>query len=314
MNAICLCMSPAIDTTMFVPAFPHSGDVFAGVGETLTVGGKGLNVARWLTRHGHAVRLGGLLGEENAACFERELAACGIEDALLRVPGPTRQNVMVSAPDGMFKMNRPAFPGLRPGSVSVESILEKIGDAPADFAVLSGSLPKAVSAGFYAEIGTALRARGVAVVLDTSGAPLREGMPMRPDLVKPNAEECEDFVGFRPRTPVDFEKATRILCETCGIALVSDGGEGCYCATAEGGFRLYRVAAPRVEVRDTTAAGDTLLAEFCHAYFPRRELTEDVLRRAVAAGSAAVQHPGAEPPTFDETAALFPETTVVRLV
>lgn len=314
MNAICLCMSPAIDTTMFVPTFPQSGDVFAGVGETLTVGGKGLNVARWLARHGHSVRLGGLLGEENAACFERELAACGIEDALLRVPGPTRQNVMVTSPEGLFKMNRPAFPSLRPGDVTPEAILRRLGDGPADVAVMSGSLPKAVPADFYAELGRALRTRGAAIVLDSSGTPLREGLAMRPDIIKPNADECEAIVGFRPRTAADFERAARALCETCGIALVSDGGEGCYCATAEGGFRLYRVEAPRVDVKDTTAAGDTLLAEFCHAYFPRRELTEEVLRRAVAAGSAAVLHPGAEPPTFEETDALFPEARVVRLV
>ena len=60
----------------------------------------------------------------------------------------------------------------------------------------------------------------------------------------------------------------------------SDGGAGCW---FDGEF----VAAPKVEVLDTTAAGDTLLAEWC--------FSGDV-RMAVAAGSAACTMPGGTPP------------------
>lgn len=47
--------------------------------------------------------------------------------------------------------------------------------------------------------------------------------------------------------------------------------------------------APGGKVLDTTAAGDTLLAEWCFSGDPRR---------AVASGSAACTMPGGEPPSL----------------
>ena len=64
---------------------------------------------------------------------------------------------------------------------------------------------------------------------------------------------------------------------------VSDGGAGCW---FDGAF----VPAPAVEVLDTTAAGDTLLAEWCFSGDPKL---------AVAAGSAACTMPGGEPPAIE---------------
>ena len=51
-----LCLSPAIDTTISLPKFPRPGDVIKGANETAHVGGKGLNVARWLALRGERVR------------------------------------------------------------------------------------------------------------------------------------------------------------------------------------------------------------------------------------------------------------------
>ena len=286
----CLCMSPALDASVTLPAWPSDGVIFKDVVETENVGGKGINVARWLALRGAEVACGGLLGEDNAVPFEQELSRCGIRDAFLRVPGATRRNEMIVTPQGSFKLNRPAFPKLPAEFDALKAIqavdgFKDLKGSP-HVAILSGSLPPAVPKDFYAEAIRALKAQGWTVALDASGEALRLGVEAGPDLIKPNADECEPLVGFVPKTPDDFRRATAILNERVPHAIISDGGAG---AWFDGEF----VAAPQVDARDTTSAGDTLLAEFC---WRRWSGGTDAARWAVAAGSAAVTMPGSVPP------------------
>ena len=300
MNIVCICMSPALDATVTLKAWPKDGDVVKDVAEVENVGGKAVNVARWLAIRaaGDAVRgvriaCGGLLGADNAAPFEQELARYGIVDRFLRVPGPTRRNEMVVTPEGSFKLNRKAFPGLASADFAFD--VRGLGVGPGDVAVLSGSLPPCCPASFYADCTRALKALGAAVVLDASGEPLRAAVfsadaDTRPDVIKPNAEECEPLVGFVPRTPDDFRRATDLLRAQVPHAVISDGGSGCW---FDGAF----TPAPPVDVLDTTAAGDTLLAEWCWRTYAAPDA--DAARWAVAAGSAACTMPGGDPPSPD---------------
>ena len=291
-------MSPAIDATVRLPAAPKGeGEIFKDVAEEENVGGKGLNVARWLAVRGANVACGGLLGEDNAAPFEREMAKYGIEDKFTRVSGSTRRNEMIVWPGGSMKLNRSAFPGLElPPSVATSAILPGAA-LPGAIAILSGSLPPAVPKDFYAQAVRHLKALGFAVVLDASGAALVEGVKARPDVIKPNAEECEALVGFTPRTPDEFKRATEMLQKTAEHVIISDGASG---AWFDGAF----TAAPKIDAVDTTAAGDTLLAEFCW-----RLGCADGRRAAwaVAAGSAACLMPGGAPPAPETVERLYKE-------
>ena len=291
MNFFCLCMSPAIDATLTLPAAPRgAGEVIAGVGCEEHPGGKGLNVARWLAVRGEHVGCGGLLGADNAAPFERELRACGIEDLFVRVSGETRRNEMLVWPGGSVKLNRSAFPGLA-GIPEMDALAGAATAADrAGVAVLSGSLPAAAGKDFYARAIAFFRERGWATVLDTSGEAFRLGLEAGPDVVKPNAEECAAALGFVPNDPESFLRADRALRRRARHAIISDGAGG---AWFDGAF----FPAPHIEVRDTTAAGDTLLAEWCHCSYGRGKCdAETAARRAVAAGSAACTMPGGAPP------------------
>ena len=159
-----------------------------------------------------------------------------------------------------------------------------------EVAILSGSLPPAVPKDFYARAVAAFKAKGWQTVLDASGEAMRLGLEANPDLIKPNAEECEPLVGFVPKTPDDFKRATEMLRKKAAHVVISDGGAG---AWFDGEF----VAAPKVDVVDTTAAGDTLLAEYCFRFYSGE--TADAGRWAVAAGSTACTMPGGAPPAID---------------
>ena len=238
MNAnryLCICLSSAIDATVRLASWPTEGCIIKNAVDVFAPGGKAVNVARWLAKRGATVACGGLLGEDNAALFEKELAKYGIEDRFVRVPGSTRVNEMFVTPQGSFKINREASGGLPRAWEDLG------GSAGFDVVVLSGSLPKAWP-------------------MDT----------------------------YRTFVAAEFQKATAALKAFCEVPIISDGAAGCW---FDGKF----VAAPTVEVLDTTAAGDTLLAEWCFS---------GDARLAVAAGSAACMRPGGEPPEVDFVLAL----------
>ena len=290
MKFFCLCMSPAVDATVTLPRAPKGeGEIFKDVADEENVGGKTVNVARWIALRakgsGTGVACGGLLGEDNAHLFARELSRYGIEDRFVRVLGSTRRNEMLVWPGGSVKLNRAAFPLLG----SLDGIDPLAGAEGCDVAVLSGSLPKCCGKGFYAECVGELKSRGITVALDASGEAMRLGIEAGPDLIKPNAEECAPLVGFVPESPDGFRRATDALRAKVGHVIISDGGGG---AWFDGEF----IPAPKVEVLDTTAAGDTLLAEFCWRSFACEDGMQEAGRWAVAAGSAACTMPGGAPP------------------
>jgi 1-phosphofructokinase len=194
------------------------------------------------------------------------------------------------------KLNRAAFPGLdqemAKGELS-DSMLSKLvagSSGVRGVAVLSGSLPPAFDSGFYAKAIAYFRQLGMTTVLDASGDALRLGLEASPDIIKPNSEECGPIVGFVPKSPEEFIRATDILRAKAHHVIISDGGAG---AWFDGDF----IPAPSVEVVDTTAAGDTLLAEFCWRHFSEvGETRMEAAKWSVAAGSAACTMPGGSPP------------------
>ena len=269
-------MSPAIDAYVTLPEAPRGdGVIFKNIADVENVGGKGINVARWLALRGAEVSCGGILGRDNASLFRQELKRYGIRDRFLRVNGSTRRNEMITWPDGSFKLNREAFPNLQQEECVGAGDLGGFDElASGDVVIMSGSLPKNFLPSFYQMIIIACRAMGLTSVLDTSGMALKCGFESCPDVIKPNAEECEALVGFVPKTPEDFLRVTKMLKKKVKHAIISDGANGCW---FDGEF----FAAPQVDVVDT------LLAEWCFSKDPRL---------AVAAGSAACTMSGSQPP------------------
>lgn len=295
MRAAALCLSPAFDATAREGEPP---DAAGGV-----PGGKGLNVARWLALRGADVALAGLLGRDDAAPFEAAMREAGIRDAMTRVPGPVRRNVCFVAADGReTKRNAPAYPGLDPAAASADALLRALlgpaGAPPPRFAVLTGSLPAALPPSLYADLAARLREAECGVALDAAGDALRLGLAARPDLAKPNRAEAAAWLGRDPATDADAARAVRALAGTVrGAVALSDGARGCWFAVPDpDGPRAWFVPAPRVALVDPTGAGDALLAELCFGFFAEGRLGEAAMRRAVAAGAAACERPGALPP------------------
>lgn len=304
-------MSPAIDTTLALSSFPKPGDVLKGVNEVYSLGGKGLNSARWLAKRGYKVRVTGLLGESNASQFEEFFKGRGMVDLFTRVNGYSRINVMFTSSEGMFKINRPAFPNLQESEWCFEDILD-VCQKDTDVCVLAGSLPNKVPTDFYFRLIDALNKKGIRTVLDTSGEALRLGVEAKPTIIKPNRDECIELIGYDLNSTKNIIKALEFLGNYADCVILSDGAQGCWFFDTKKSGDIFHVKTPEVNVFDTTSAGDTLLAEFCCNYFPQMTLTEKAMRYGVAAGAAATTVPGAMSPDSSLIECLINNTIITK--
>ena len=171
----------------------------------------------------------------------------------------------------------------------------------AELVVFAGSLPRGVAETFYAEAARELGRRGVRVVLDTEGEPLRLGLEAEPWLVSPNQHEAEQLVGQELFDDEDFLMALDAIAELGARNVHITLDNGCFALVREERqVRRYRAVTPRLEPVSVVGAGDALLAQWLTATLDGQG-AEDSLRLAAAAGAASVLEVGAG--RFDPTEA-----------
>ncbi|WP_207481990.1 1-phosphofructokinase [Arenibaculum pallidiluteum] len=287
-------LNAAVDQTLQVPGF-RAGAVNRAMAETRTAGGKGINVAAFLSGGTHRVTAAGFLGKDNTAAFEALFGRRGIEDRCLRVPGSTRVNIKIvdRAGGSVTDINLPG-PRIPADSwQALQSTLEDLAEESRCF-VLAGSVPEGVPETAYAELTERLHRRGAFVAVDASGQPLREAVAARPELVKPNVHELSELVG-RPLPDRDEVVEAALELAGSGIALVavSMGADGA--VLVEKGRALLAVP-PAVEVASTVGAGDAMVAGIVAARLDGGDL-EACARRgtAFAAGTLSLLGPELPP-------------------
>jgi ribokinase len=114
--------------------------------------------------------------------------------------------------------------------------------------------------------------------------------PARPivapvDVLIPNRGELEAIAG-RSGDPVELARGL----DAARAVVVTLGGEG---AAVIEGPRVERIPAPRVDVVDTTGAGDAFCGALAQALDAGADLVE-AARRAVRAAAESVTKPGAQ--------------------
>jgi 1-phosphofructokinase len=249
-------LNPAIDRTVSVAGF-EAGAVNRAELAGDRAGGKGVNVAAALAEQGHRVAALGFLGRDNDAIFAEHFAALGVADFCLRLPGATRTGIKIvdSRRGETTDLN---FPGLTPGPAALADLLEQIEKLEAAWCVLAGSLPPGVPTDFYGQATRRLKARGVHVALDTSGAPLAEALAAGPDLVKPNVHELAALTGRDlPDEAAVVAAASTLVAGGVRLVAVSRGAEGAVLVSAD---EVIVARPPAVAVRSTVGAGDAMVA------------------------------------------------------
>lgn len=306
-------MNAAIDRTLSVPNFQRGQRHRASQGLTLP-GGKGINIARALKLLDVPVVATGLAGGRTGVRIVEELTAEAILNDFVRIAEESRTSTAVVDPtNATYTEINEWGPHVQPEEL--ELLLEKLHylARDAELVVFAGTLPRGVADGFYAEAIRDLTRRGVQAVLDSEGLPLRLGIEAEPFLVSPNQREAESLVGQEFHDDQDFGLALEDVADQGARNVLITEETRCFARLREKRtVRQFRVSGPTLEPLSTVGAGDVLLAAFLAAHLEGRP-PEEVLRLAVAAGSASTLEVGAG--RFDprEAARLLPGVEVVEL-
>ena len=286
-------LNAALDRTLTVPRFRRGHRHRASDVLTLA-GGKGINIARAFKRLDIPVVATGLAGGRTGTRIVEELTAEAILNDFVRIGEESRTSTAVVDPTESSYTEINEW-GPKVSTDELEMLLEKLHYLcrGADFIVFAGTLPRGVDEGFYAEAARDLGRRGVRVVLDTEGQPLRLGAEGDPYLVSPNQREAEHVVGQELEDEEDFLMALDAIAEFGARNVHITLESGCYALLREDRqVRRFKALAPNIEPVSVVGAGDVLLAQFLAAQLAGKS-GEEALRLAVAAGAASTLEVGA---------------------
>jgi 1-phosphofructokinase len=282
---VTLTANPSVDRTLEIPALER-GEVVRATAARVHPGGKGVNVARALIANGISARAVLPTGGREGDQLLDLLSSRGLDVVPVQIAEPIRENVTIVEPDGtVTKLNAP---GPRLTSQEVAELVEATVEASrgADWVALCGALPPGVPEDLYGSLVMKLHAVGVRVAVDASGTALTESIDMRPDLMKPNADELAEAVGKPIHTLRDVVEGARgLLDRGVGHVLVSLGERGAVSVSDAVATRAWTTP---VIPRSTVGAGDATLAGF----LATDGVAAEAVRAAVAWGAAAVRLPG----------------------
>lgn len=297
MKIATITVNPAIDQTVSVDDF-QVGKVNRSQWMRFDAGGKGVNVASFLSDYGMDVAVTGFLGEENADVFERHFKRKNIEDRFIRVPGETRINIKImdEARQVTTDLNTP---GQVPGGYAISRFHEQVEAMmeACECFILSGNLQAGLPSTFYADLIKMLKSKKRRTVLDTSGDALADSLKAGPNLIKPNIHELSALVNKPLKKIADvYRSATSLLNDETTLVVVSMGANGALFVDKD---QAFVARPPDVPVKSTVGAGDAMVAGLV-AGISKKLALQDCARLATAFSLSAVTRLGRDLPKPEE--------------
>ena len=300
--------NPAVDLSTTVDRIMPVAKL-RGQSQRRDPGGGGINVARVIRRLGGDARaiypVGGAIGKLLRRLLDQE----GVASHTWTIEGETRENFFVDEISA-GKQYRFILPGPRFHEFEWKECLKLVSalEPVPRFLVASGSLPDGVPDDFFAQVARLAKQRGGRVALDTSGPALAAAAAEGVDLIKPNLREMRELTGSEPSDAYAWEVAAKKLVESgkaTAVALTM-GHLGAALVTREEVLR-----APPIPITPWSAvgAGDSFLAALIWRLASGASRA-DSFRLAVAAGAAALLHPGAALCRPDDVARLAYQVTI----
>ena len=276
-----------IDLVTPVERLPGPGETVLGPGYALHPGGKGANQALAARRAGADVVLIGATGRDRFSDAALALLTTdGVDvDHVAHVDEPTGAAFIATDREGANQIivaagaNAVARPdALRQLELAAEDILLLQREVPEEACLLAARTMKRVGGRVILNLAPA----------EEPSAALLEQL----DILIVNEHEATvlaQALGWPPQTPDAF--AHRLDSERHIATIVTLGADG---VVAWSGGTRHRLAAPRVAVVDTVAAGDSFIGAFAAALAAGKDMPA-ALCDGLAAGSLACTSRGAQP-------------------
>jgi len=292
--AVAVIGSLNMDFVVSVTRFPVPGETVLGRNFQMVPGGKGANQACAAGRLGGArtaVRMAGRVGYDLFADhLKASLSAAGVDVSAVHATKAQPTGVALIWVDAAGRNSIVVASGANHEFAAADTGALRRTLRGARFALFQLEIPLDTVAAALALV----REEGAATILDPAPArPLPPAMLSQVDILTPNESEALALLG-RSAASVSLEDAPALACALRELGprkvIIKLGGQGCF--LDDGERRIHSPAFP-VEVRDTTAAGDTFNAALAIALAESRPI-EDALRFANAAAALSVTRPGAQ--------------------
>ncbi|KWU54445.1 1-phosphofructokinase [Bacillus mycoides] len=275
-------MNPSVDISYPIQDFKLD-DVNRVENVRKTAGGKGLNVARVVKQMGEDVLATGVIGGTIGDYIIQELTKSDIKNHFYKINQESR-NCIAILHDGKQTEILESGPSLsaEEGAAFIEKYRELLSEV--SLVTISGSLPKGLESGFYRQMVEIGREKGIPVIVDTSGKPLRQVLNhhVKPFAIKPNISELFQLLGMEVEVSASSLKQllNNKLFHGIEWIVISMGAAGAF---LKHGGDYYRVTIPAIEVMNPVGSGDATVAGFAVA-LKRKQAVSDILKTAMTTG------------------------------
>lgn len=302
MKIITLTLSPCIDKTTSVPDLIPEKKLRCRE-PVLNPGGGGIIVARAIKKLGGTSKAVYPSGGCTGLLFDKLLAEEQVPCIIVPTKSETRENFIV-VEESTGKQFRFGTPGTFLSDEEWSNCIQTIHDEPdVEFIVASGSLPPGVPLDIFGRLSAIAKKKNAKLIVDTSGEALKYAVNEGVFLLKPNLNELGALTGL-PVAGTDqiIEAAKQIIREkNCRVIVISMGAAGAIMVTDD---LVEKIPTPKVQLKSTVGAGDSMVAGIVFSLTGNAELLESV-QYGVACGSAATMNPGTELCKKEDADALF---------
>lgn len=280
-------LNPILDRIVEVEELIYD-DVNMVVEEKKYPGGKGIDVSRVIKELGGQSIAMGFVGGYNGLEVVGRLVNEGILCDFKKIHNETRAQITILQ---RKKKLQTLLSTLCPAisQIEVDEFFRKVQEIPTNsYVVISGNIPQGMSDSFYAQLITTLKERDIKVILDADEEALKRGAETGPYLIKPNIHEFGRLVETNVSEAEDIFEYVKPYEDKIKYIVVSMGAKGVVGISKEGN---YHVIPPKINVRSSVGAGDSLVAGIIFALSENIPF-EDALALGVACGTASALNPG----------------------
>lgn len=301
---VSITFSPTIDKSVSIPRMLPETKIKCSNLE-LYPGGGGINIARVLTRFDADIIALFPANRIRIPFFKTTLSKEKVKNMIVECQNETRESIEIYETFS-GKQFRLVMPNSDLTTSEWEELLQALVEIKQiDFVVVSGSFPTNSPINIFGRLAQIADSKKAKLIVDTSGESLKKAIRESLYLIKPNLEEFSHLIGNSDLKIADLKEAAMTFLEKnkCELVVISLGKKG---AVLYSKMATYHIKAPKVVVKSTVGAGDSMLAGIIYGLSLDMGLRE-CLKYGIAFGTATTLQSGTALCTQKDVEELLPK-------